>query len=83
MSPRRKFITPPKPMQPIDYGKLAMLYNQIDEIDGYVELDQVYNITLFKQALERRGVVSGKDFIALNRKPYTYVIKKTLNSMQG
>jgi hypothetical protein len=63
------------PNTPIDYSKLADFYNRL-EIGGAVEMDQVYNITLFKQAIERRGLGLG-DFQAFNKGGKTLVKRLT------
>lgn len=56
----------------IDYAKLSTMYNESAVGDG-VELDKVYNITLFKKALERRGVIVGKDVEAFSSGDVTIV----------
>lgn len=69
------------PLVPIDYVKLAEFYNGL-EVGGAVEMDEkVYNITLFKQALGRRGVVSEVDFHAFNKDGKTLVKRLTLVDM--
>ena len=69
------------PMQRIDYSKLADLYNRLEN-GGAVEMDeQVYNITLFKKHLARRGVVIGTDFEAFNRDGKTVVKRLTQVAM--
>lgn len=69
------------PLVPIDYAKLADFYNS-SEVGGAVEMDeQVYNITLFKKALSRRGVVSEVDFHAFNKGGKTLVKRLTLVEM--
>lgn len=60
------------PRTPIDYNKLAELYNAL-EIGGAVEMDPVYNITNFRQALCRRGLVTQVDFTAFNKGGKTLV----------
>jgi hypothetical protein len=56
----------------IDYNKLAEYYNTA-EIEGAVEMDEVYNITLFKKALTRRGLELDVDFSAFNKDGKTLV----------
>lgn len=65
---------------PIDYVKLAEYYNAL-EVGGAVEMDAVYNITLFKQALERRGVVETTDFTAFTKHGKTLVKRLTQADM--
>lgn len=65
---------------PIDYEKLADFYNAL-EVGGAVEMDAVYNITLFKEALERRSVVSETDFSAFNKDGKTLVKRLTQAAM--
>jgi len=68
------------PRTSIDYGKLAELYNAL-EIGGAVEMDPVYNITLFKDALARRGLVNLEDFSAFNKDGRTLVKRLTQAAM--
>lgn len=56
----------------IDYESLAKLYNAAALNDG-VEMTRVYNITLFKRALSRRGIEAGKDFEAFSHGEVTIV----------
>jgi hypothetical protein len=56
----------------IDYNKLADFYNSA-EIEGAVETDEVYNITLFKKRLQNRGLVLDVDFTAFNKDGKTFV----------
>lgn len=60
------------PLVPIEYNKLADLYNRL-EVGGAVQMDKVYNITLFKKALARRGVVIDTDCSAFNKDGKTLV----------
>ena len=55
-----------QPLARIDYDKIADNYNRL-EVGGAVIIDKVYNITLFKQHLERRGLSSNTDFYAFNK----------------
>lgn len=57
---------------PIDYTKLAELYNEL-EVGGAVEMDAVYNITNFKEALVRRGLALQTDVSAFNHNGKTLV----------
>ena len=66
----------------IDYAELAKHYNTL-QIDGAVVMDKVYNITLFKRALARRGVVIDTDFQAYNANGKTYVKRLTATRMEG
>lgn len=61
-----------EPRTPIDYTKLAELYNAL-EIGGAVEMDLVYNITNFKEALARRGLVQQTDVNAFTLNGKTLV----------
>lgn len=61
-----------EPRNPIDYVELAKTYNAL-EIGGAVEMDAVYNITNFKEALCRRGLASNADFKAFNLNGKTLV----------
>lgn len=65
---------------PINYGEVASLYNAA-QINGGVELDRVYNITLFKRTLTRRGLVEGVDFTAANHKSITLVTRLSPKKM--
>lgn len=61
------------PRTPIDYNKLADYYNSA-EIGGAVQMDEpVYNITLFKKAISRRGLVLDVDYTAFNKDGKTLV----------
>lgn len=66
----------------IDYAALATHYNAL-QIGGAVVMDKVYNITLFKRALERRGVVHNTDFQAYNADGKTYVKRLTITRMEA
>lgn len=57
---------------PIDYATLAEFYNAL-ETGGAVEMDAVYNITNFKEALVRRGLVLNTDFTAFTHNGKTLV----------
>jgi len=61
----------PSPMQ-IDYALIARKYNTAEQ-GGSVKMKKVYNITLFKKALSRRGVRESIDFQAFNQDGFTYV----------
>jgi hypothetical protein len=65
---------------PIDYTKLAELYNAL-EVGGAVEMDSVYNITNFKEALTRRGLVMQKDASAFNLNGKTLVKRLSMAVM--
>lgn len=60
------------PRTPIDYVTLAEFYNAL-EVGGAVEMDAVYNITNFKEALGRRGLVLKKDVDAFSHSGKTLV----------
>lgn len=69
-----------EPRSTIDYTKLAEFYNAL-EIGGAVEMDTVYNITNFKVALSRRGLVNQTDFTAFNKGGKTLVKRLTQATM--
>lgn len=69
-----------EPRASIDYKKLAELYNSL-EVGGAVEMEPVYNITLFKDALGRRGVVLDTDFSAFNKDGITLVKRLSMAAM--
>lgn len=60
------------PRTPIDYAKLAEFYNAL-EVGGAVEMDAVYNITNFKEALGRRGLALKTDVDAFSHSGKTLV----------
>jgi len=65
----------------IDYDKLAKLYDKA-EIGQAVELDRVYNITIFKSILNKRyGLEHDVDFNAYNVGDKTYVKRNTEANM--
>lgn len=66
----------PKGINRIDYAKLADYYNQ-NEIGEAVSMDQVYNISIFKESLERRGLVRDQDFVAYTTGGKTFVKRLT------
>lgn len=66
----------------IDYGALTKKYNELEMTAG-LQLEKVYNITLFKRALERRGLIHGEDFHAYNKNGSTYVQRLTEKRMKG
>jgi hypothetical protein len=69
--------------EPIDYAELAKHYNTL-QIDGAVVMPKkVYNITLFKQAVARRGLKSELDFQAYNADGKTYVKRLTIQRMEA
>lgn len=70
----------PSALNKIDYNKLADYYNSA-EVEGAVEMDEVYNITLFKKALERRGLTLDEDFSAFNKDGKTFVKRLSQASM--
>ncbi len=76
---------PPKTRSRIDYERLTKLYNELEVSkrtpDPYIEMDQVYNATLFKKMIANRGLVPGVDFDVRDRRPFTYLIKKTNKKM--
>ena len=71
---------PKRALSYIDYDELARLYNQA-QVKGGVELDRVYNITLFKRALTRWGLKEGEDFTAENRGKVTLVVRLSNTTM--
>lgn len=61
------------PRVAIDYNKLADFYNA-SQVGAGIETDEeVYNITLFKRALNRRGLKVNEDFSAFNKDGKTFV----------
>lgn len=78
--------------QRIDYNEIADWYNLKTPVGGALKRERVYNITLFKNALARRGLVVNKDFRAvtkttLNEKTeqeetHTYIVKLTSTPMR-
>ncbi|QYW06511.1 hypothetical protein uan_099 [Pseudomonas phage UAntarctica] len=72
--------TPERSWNPIDYVAMARHYNNA-ELNGGVELDRVYNITLFKRALEGWGIREGIDFTAANHKAITLVTRLSATRM--
>jgi hypothetical protein len=62
----------PKERKTVDYGKLADYYNRCEDGDA-VELEKVYNITLFRRSLDLRGITQGVDYQAFNKDGKTYV----------
>lgn len=71
---------PERAWNPIDYTAVARLYNSA-KVNGGVELDRVYNITLFKRTLTRWGLVEGVDFSASNHKSVTLVTRLSAKHM--
>lgn len=70
-----------KPLQQVDYTKLVTYYNNL-EIGQAVKLDKVSNITLFKNALSRRGVKVGTDAQAFTHGDHTFVKRLTTVEMK-
>lgn len=76
MKPVKHVNAEPTPAKAsIDYDRLRELYNEAP-VGGGVEMDRVYNISLFKQALVRRGLVPGKDVDAFTSGEQT-IVKRT------
>ncbi len=71
----------PKPLNAIDYAEVAKSYNRIQPLQA-LRMGQVYNISLFKAALVRRGVTHGTDFKAFNKKGHTYVQRVSEKNMR-
>ncbi|MBC7198169.1 MAG: hypothetical protein H5U32_02860 [Pseudomonas balearica] len=65
----------PAPVKRIDYSALAEHYNAL-EVGKTLKLDQVYNITLFRQALVRRGL-GDEDVEVYQRKGNCFITRKT------
>lgn len=70
----------PKPFRSIDYDEIVKAYNDM-AVGSVIRRERVSNITLFKQALSRRGVVEGVDFKAYNLDGYTFVERLNQNVM--
>lgn len=70
----------PKERKTVDYSLLADYYNRCAEGEA-VELDKVYNVTLFKKTLSNKGLVSDVDFQAFNKDEKTYVKRLTMARM--
>lgn len=70
----------PRERKTVDYVRLADYYNRCGLGDA-VELDMVYNVTLFKKSLNLRGIESGVDFHAYNKDGKTYVKRLTMVRM--
>lgn len=66
----------PKKLTRIDYKMLAKLYNNM-AVGDCVEMEPVYNITLFKGYLEARKVHENVDFEAWTKDGKTFVKKLT------
>lgn len=82
MQVKNSAAEPPKAQTKIDYAEVTRLYNEEVQIGGYLEMPRVYNATLFRKAIARRGLDPKVDFSVRDRKPYTYLIKNTDKLMQ-
>lgn len=71
----------PPSRTPLDYPKIAAHYNEL-QLQGALKLEKVYNISLFKARLERRGVKRDIDFIAYNSGDHTYIQRLTAKTMK-
>lgn len=67
----------PKPLNKVNYNEVADNYNQLKVGETALEMDRVSNITLFKRAVENRGLVSNVDFKAFNNGEHTFVLRLT------
>lgn len=56
----------------IDYQAIADFFNRLPVGDA-LQIEPVYNITLFRRALSNRGVELGKDFDAFGKNGMTLV----------
>lgn len=70
----------PNPVKRHDYEQIAEVYNGT-EIGQAVRLDRVYNTTLFRQALERRGLTAA-DAAVYQRGDYCFIARKTETQMR-
>lgn len=73
---------PPKPLAPINYAEICKAYNNIS-VGEAIELDMVYNITLFKRYLANHGnAVNDVDFQAYSVSNHTYLKRLTEKQME-
>lgn len=61
-----------KERERIDYSAIADFYNRL-QIGEALQIEPVYNITLFRQRLAKRGVEADKDFEAFGKNGKTLV----------
>lgn len=69
----------PAPVQRIDYEELASHYNDLD-VDETLKMPSVYNTTLFKKTLERKGL-GADDVEVYQRKGNCYITRKSTATM--
>lgn len=82
----------PTALERIDYNEIADWYNFKVPVGGALKREKVYNITLFKHAIARRGLIVNRDFTATNKtttneqtgqqETHTYIVKLTSNQMR-
>lgn len=65
----------PAPVKRIDYVELAQHYNAL-EVGKSLKLGRVYNTTLFRQSLLRRGLGEG-DVHVYQRRGSCYITRKS------
>ena len=65
----------PAPVKRIDYVELAQHYNAL-EVGKSLKLGRVYNTTLFRQSLQRRGLADS-DVDVYQRKGSCYITRKS------
>jgi hypothetical protein len=69
----------PAPTKWLDYDEIATLYNTI-AIGQAVKIKKVYNVTLFRQAIERRGLSSAD--VHIYQRGSCYIERKSDTPMQ-
>lgn len=70
-----------KERERIDYAAIATFYNNNLQVGEALQIEPVYNITLFRRALNGRGVTSGKDFEAFGKGGKTLVKRLSMARM--
>lgn len=69
----------PAPVKRIDYVTLASAYNAL-EVGEVIKIGKVYNTTLFRQSLLRRGLGDG-DVYVYQRKGACFITRKSQTLM--
>lgn len=68
----------PQGVKPIDYNEIVEAFNRLEPNgDKAIKIARVYNITLFKEILGRRGGKSDVDFQAYSSGDHTYIKRLT------
>lgn len=70
----------PAPSKRYDYAAIAKAYNSMD-VGRALRLERVYNITSFRQTLERRGV-TGEDAQVYQRGNHCFIKRLTDTEMR-